>query len=97
MAVRVVAVDRAELAAFPMPDRFRHEISYFMTIPEQQTLPPGEYLISLDHAGRWLEEGVFYLLSPLDGQHQTEIELTEEQEDWLRWIVANQVQRVRVE
>ena len=44
-----------------------------------------------------LPEGVIYLVSPLDSHNQTEVEISEEQEDWLRWMVQNQVQRIRLQ
>jgi hypothetical protein len=59
-------------------------------------LPAGEYWIRLDDARRWLDEGVVQVISPLDSGHSTEFELTEEQENWLRWLVDNEVQHVRV-
>ena len=33
MVVRVVAVGRSDLTPFEMPDRFRHDITYFVTSP----------------------------------------------------------------
>ncbi len=45
---------------------------------------------------RWLDEGVFYLVSPLDSANATEVELTEEQESFLTWLQKNNVQHVRL-
>ena len=59
MAVLVYAVGRPELAPFPMPDRFRHEITYFMTISGQgdvPKLPAGEYWVRLVDAKNALEQ-----------------------------------------
>lgn len=100
MPVRVHAVDRPELAPHAMPDRFRHDVTYFMGLPGERgvpQLPPGEYWIHRDDAARWLDDGVFYLLSPLDSQNQTEVELSDEQEDWLRWMLEHGVERIRLE
>ena len=36
------------------------------------------------------------MTSPLDDQNQAEIEITEEQEDFLDWLVSNQVEKVKV-
>ncbi len=41
--------------------------------------------------------GGFEVVSPLDGEHKTEIELSEEQEGWLEWLVAHRIERQRVE
>ena len=95
----VYAVDRPELAPFEMPERFRTDIAYFMTPAGEHgvaKLPAGEYWIRLEDSRRWLEEGVLSVVSPLDSLNQTEIELTDEQEAWLRWMVAGGVEHVRV-
>ena len=99
MATLVHAVDRPELPPFPMPDRFRHDISYFMAIPGENGIPvlqENEYWIRVDEAKVWLEEGVFSLISPLDSANRTEIELSEEQEALLEWLVEHRVERVRL-
>ena len=99
MPVAVHAVGRPELAPFAMPDRFRHEVTYFMSIPGEQgvpRMPSGEYWIAGSAARTWLEEGVFELLSPLDSQNQTEIELSEEQESLLRWLTEHGVEHIRL-
>ncbi len=95
----VYAVGRTELQPFSMPARFRTDIAYFMTPagePGVAKLPPGEYWIRLDDARTWLDEGVVAVVSPLDSLNQTEFELSEEQENWLRWMVANQIEHVRL-
>jgi hypothetical protein len=99
MAVLVYAVDRPDLPPFPMSDRFRHEITYFMSLPGEPDVPilaDGEYWISADRVARWLDEGVFSLVSPLDSQNRTEIELSEEQESWLQWMADRHVQHVKL-
>jgi hypothetical protein len=95
----VYAVERADLAPLEMPARFAHDIAYFMTPPGERgapAMPGGEYWISLDDARRWLDEGVLVLVSPLDSEKQAEVEISEEQEKWLQWLVANGVQHVRL-
>ncbi len=100
MAVRVVALERADLPTLAMPDRFRHEVAYFMSIPtagEGPVLGAGEYWIRREDALQWLEEGVFRIVSPLDSANQTEVELSEEQEEWLEWMVQGGVEQIRLE
>jgi hypothetical protein len=100
MSVRVVAVGRSDLAAYEMPARFRHDIAYFMSIPGQPGMPAlgeGEYWIDLGQARGWLEDGFLPLVSPLDSQHRAQVELTEDQEAWLEWLVQHDVQHVRLE
>jgi hypothetical protein len=96
----VHAVDRPELTPLEMPARFRHDVAYFMTPPGERGAPPlpsGEYWITLDEARRWLDEGVMSLVSPLDSENQAEVEISEDQEKWLQWLVDNQIQHVRLE
>ncbi len=95
----VYAVERPELAPLEMPARFAHDVAYFMTPPGERgapQLPAGEYWISKDDAGRWLAEGVLMLVSPLDSENQAEVEISEEQEKWLEWMVAHGIQHVRL-
>ena len=100
MPVRLFAVDRPGLAPFSMPDRFRHEVTYFMTPAGQEgvpKLPAGEYWVRLTDARTFLDEGVVRLVSPLDSASKAEIGLSEEQEAWLEWMVANGVEHIRLE
>jgi hypothetical protein len=60
------------------------------------TLGESEYWFARDEIARWLGDGVFYLVSPLDSANMTEVELTEEQEAMLFWLDRNQIQHVRV-
>ena len=99
MSILVYAVNRPELDPFPMPDRFRHEITYFMTISGEggiPKLPAGEYWIRMDDAKTALEDGVVRIVSPLDSSSRAEIELSEEQEAWLEWMVHSGVEHVRL-
>jgi hypothetical protein len=95
----VYAVERPDLAPFEMPARFAHDIAYFMTPPGERgapRLPAGEYWVDKLEAARWLADGVLTLVSPLDSENQTEVEISEEQERWLEWMVANGIQHVRL-
>jgi hypothetical protein len=98
--MRVFAVERPDLPPWEMPSRFKHDIAYFMTPPGDRgvpAMPVGEYWVYLDDARRWLDEGVLSLVSPLDSQNQTEAEISDEQQAWLEWMVANNLQHVRLE
>ncbi len=94
----VHAVGR-DLPPYRMPDRFRTDVAYFMTpagSPGVPPLGPAEYWIRREDAERWLEELVVRVVSPLDAQAQAELELTEEQEGWLEWLVRHDIQHVRL-
>ena len=99
--MQVFAVGRPELGPLEMPARFRRDIAYFMTpkgergAPEQ--LPAGEFWIDPDEASRWLAEGVLDVVSPLDSGRQAEVEISEEQEIWLRWLIDHGIQHVRLQ
>lgn len=99
--MKIIAVDRPDLPPLEMPVRFRTEIVFFMTSPGENGAPAdlasNEYWVNLDEARKWLEELVVYVVSPLDAQNKAQIELTEDHERWLQWLVDNGVQRVRVE
>ena len=98
--LRIVAVDHPELPPFSMPDRFSREIVFFMSTPGRNnapTLPEKEYWIDPPSARRWLEELVIQIVSPLDAASKAEIELTDEQEAWLQWLVDHDIHHVRVE
>jgi hypothetical protein len=96
----IYAVDKPELPPFSMPERFRHEITYFMTPPGAQGVPnlsAGEYWVQLGDARNCLADGVVRIVSPLDSDSKAEIELSEEQEAWLEWMVAHEIEHVRIE
>lgn len=98
--MRVHAVGRPELAPLEMPARFKHDIAYFMTPSGDRDVPPlptGEYWIMADDARRWLDDGVLLLVSPLDSESKAEVEISEDQERWLEWLVEHNVQHVRLE
>jgi hypothetical protein len=83
-----------------MSERFRTQIVYFMTPANAPGVPPlavGEYWIRRADAQQWLEDFAVSVVSPLDAEATAEIELTEEQEAWLEWLVQNDIQHVRVE
>ena len=99
MSVLIYAVDRPDVTPLEMPDRFRHEVSYFMAVGEAGVpdLPPGEYRIRSEDVVKWLDDGVFCLVSPLDSTKATELELTEDQERWLEWMQREGIQHIRLE
>jgi hypothetical protein len=99
MAVLVQSIDHPELAPFAMPERFRHEVAYFMDVgdtPGRPTAPSGEYWLDLEQVRSWYDAGAILLVSPLDSENRTEVELSEEQENWLNWVLENRVTHVRL-
>ena len=100
MPIRVTAVGKPNVPPCPMPERFRHDVTYFMTPPGDRNvpdLPKGEYWIHTDRARQWLADGVLTLISPLDSTKTAEVEISEEQETWLEWLLENEIERIRLE
>lgn len=97
MTTLVYSAENPGLPPVPMPDRFRHEISYFASHrpPSGDMLAVGEWWIDLAEAEAVLADGVVRIASPLDSASRAEIELSDEQETWLEWVVRNRVRRVR--
>jgi hypothetical protein len=97
--LKLVCVDHPEVPPLPISSRLRSQLVYFMTLADTPGVPPlgeNEYWISRDDVARWLMEGVFFLVSPLDTENKTEVELTEEQEALLTWLDRHQIQHVSV-
>ena len=99
MPVRVFACNRPELPPFEMPDRFRHDITYFVAPPPASSPPQaeGEWWVRLEDAREIFESGVIRIVSPLDSGSTAELEITEEQEAWLRWMIDHGLERVRLQ
>ncbi|MCA1686391.1 MAG: hypothetical protein LC745_10535 [Planctomycetia bacterium] len=97
--ILVIPIDRQGVAPRPITPRFRSQLIYFVGSPgspDAPTLAEGEFWFDRAEVDRWLDDGVFYLVSPLDTANMTEVELTEEQEDFLTWLKSNDVRHVRV-
>ena len=99
-AARLLPMDRPDVPPLPISSRLRGQLVYFMTPPGSAGLPAlreDEFWFARDEVARWLDEGVMYLVSPLDSANATEVELSEEQETMLAWLQKHEVQHVRVE
>jgi hypothetical protein len=95
----LTSVDHPEVSPLPISVRLRSQLVYFMTPPDSPGVPAlgeREYWIARADVTRCLMEGVFLLVSPLDTEHMTEVELTEEQEALLSWLDKSHIQHVRV-
>jgi hypothetical protein len=94
----LVSIDQPEVKPLPISTRLRSQLVYFMTPTASQGVPSlgeGEFWFAREEVAKWLDEGVFYLVSPLDSANMTEVEITEEQEAMLFWLNRHQVQHVR--
>src|SRR5262249_10574509 len=96
---RLLPVDRPDVAPLTISPRLRGQLVYFITPAGSagvHRLEENEFWIARDDVVKWLDEGVFYLVSPLDSANATEIELTEEQEALLTWLKKYGIQHVRL-
>jgi hypothetical protein len=100
MTHQLVPVDHPTAPPLTISTRLRSQLVYFMTPPDEPHVPPlqaNDYWIDAAHSTQWFADGVFELVSPLDGEHRTVIELSEEQEGLLEWLTTNNIQHIRVQ
>ncbi len=98
--MQLIAVNRAEVPSLTMSDRFRQQLPYFMTPGGEAGVPAlgqGEYWVRQTDARQWLDEGCFSVVSPLSAEAKAEIELSEEQEEFLEWLLEHGIEHLRVE
>ena len=96
----LVPLDRPEVAPLAITTRLRNQLVYFMSPRDTPGLPPlgeDDFWFAADDVAKWVDEGVFYLVSPLDTDNMTEVELSEEQESFLAWLHSREVLHVRLE
>lgn len=91
----LVPLDRAEVAPLPVSPRLRSQIMYFATAAGPPT-GEDEYRFDAAEVAQWLEDGVIELVSPLDTANMTEVELSEEQEAVLGWLMKHKISHVKV-
>ncbi len=97
--LKLMSVDHPEIPALTISTRLRSQLVYFMTPPDTPGIPvlvEGEYWLARGEVSRWLSDGVLLLVSPLDTENMTEVELSEEQEVLLGWLDKHQIQHIRV-
>jgi hypothetical protein len=90
------ALDKPGTAPYAISPTLRKQLQYFTTGEIRDSSNPDEFFFPLERTSELLDVGVFYVVSPLDDQHQAEIEISDEQEDLLDWLVSNGIQHVKV-
>jgi hypothetical protein len=98
-APALVPLGRTDLPPFPISARLQSQLVYFMSTSDKPGIPrlaEKEYWFDPDEVRQWLDEGVFYLVSPLDTANRTEVELSDEQEALLLWLQSEGVRHVRL-
>ena len=97
--LELIPLDRPELPRRPITSRLRTQLVYFGSAPDAPGVPPlgpDEFYFAEADVAKWLDDGVLYLVSPLDTANMTEVELSEEQEAFLQWLQASRVRHVRL-
>ncbi len=97
--ITIVALDRPGLSPYVISPRLRSQLVYFTAAkdaPGTPHLADHEFWFKREDVIKWADEGVFYLVSPLDTANMTEVELSEEQESFVLWLRENEVQHARV-
>ena len=98
--INVIPLDSPGVAPRAISARLRSQLNYFIGSPGSPGIPTlgdSEFWFNPSEVDRWIDDGVFYLVSPLDTANMTEVELSEEQEDFLNWLKSSGVSHVRVE
>jgi hypothetical protein len=96
---KLISIDHPRIEPLLISSRLRSQLVYFMALNDSPSVPllgENEYWFSRAEISKWLSEGVFYLVSPLDTENKTEVELSEEQEVLLNWLNRHDVQHVKV-
>lgn len=95
--MKVFATDREDVPPIEMPDRFRTEIVYFAASSDAAPPPPlapGEYYVPQAATAEFLDTLVIEIISPLAAA-SAEVDVSEDQERWLRWMLDHGIERVR--
>ena len=90
-SIRLVPLDPSDVSPRPISARLRSQLVYFSSGATGADLGPDEFQFAPADVARWLDDGVFYLVSPLDSAKVTEVELSEEQEELLTWLKGQSV------
>jgi hypothetical protein len=92
----VIPLDKTGIDPYEISATLRKQLPYFTEGRIQDTSNPDRFFFPIARTSELLEDGVFYVVSPLDDQNQAEIEITDEQEDLLEWLVSNQIENVQI-
>ena len=97
--ILLVPIGRADVPPREISPRLRTQLNYFIGSPSaagHPKLAELEFWFDPVEVDKWIDDGVFYLVSPLDTANMTEVELSEEQESLLAWLKSHQIQHLRV-
>ena len=84
----LIPLDKTEIDPYEISGTLRKQLPYFTEGRIHDTGNSDKFFFPIARTSELLEDGVFYVVSPLDDQNQAEIEITDEQEDLLEWLVS---------
>lgn len=96
---RLVPIDRPDVPPLAITPRLRTQLIYFCRpagSPGVPALAEGEFYFDPEDVAKTLDDGVVLLISPLDTDNATEVEISEEQEALLNWLQQQGVRHVRL-
>lgn len=97
---KLVPIDQPGVAPLPISPRLRSQLVYFAAPAGGKGVPPlgeKEYWFRPEEVAEFLDDGVISLVSPLDTDNKTDVEISEEQETLLEWLKARGIRHVRVD
>ncbi|MDE0301222.1 MAG: hypothetical protein OXN17_21545 [Candidatus Poribacteria bacterium] len=92
----LIPLDKTSVSPHEISETLRNQLPYFTEGKFHDSSNPDRLFFPIARTSELLEEGVFYVVSPLDDQNRAEIELTDEQEDLLEWLVSNHIEEARI-
>jgi hypothetical protein len=101
MPTLVYAIEKPDLPPFEMPARFKHDIAYFAALAGEpgvpETIAEGQWWVRREDAQRIYDDGVIRVVSPLNVEITAELEISDEQEAWLQWMIEHEIEHLRLE
>jgi hypothetical protein len=97
---KIIGVEPVVKEPLLISSTLRNQLNYFVAAKsreDEERLAPNEFEVDLNDVARWAESGAIRMVSPLDSSHFAEVELSFEQLDFLDWLLAGQIKRLRVE
>jgi hypothetical protein len=97
--VLIQPLDQPAIPSKAISARLRSQLVYFASPEPSEGAPAlgeNEYFLPAKDVARFLDDGFVSLVSPLDTANMTEVELSDEQEDFLNWLFHNKIQHIRV-
>ncbi len=94
--MKIVALKNQEAPSLDVSNRIKQEIVYFATASNSDGLATEEYTIDVGEARRILDQGVLHVVSPLRAENAAEVEISEDAERLLEWVLEYDIHQIRL-